>query len=177
MSRSQSPASSGLSVWANVGGRVFYSSDNLECGWYGSRWFPILMTWFIISWCCCWLCSKRRHTWDKAASLSCWLDCPWVKLLLVWVPNTSSGWLGMERVHGRDIFHSGVLFCKTHEKNCVAQGKSCKGKKFKRPQDFSRKHKRFRTEKDCLAHILHATRKHTIHHSGCAYTLLTCYLG
>ena len=25
----------------------------------------------------------------------------------------------------------GVLFCKTHEKNCVAQGKSCKGKNLK----------------------------------------------
>ena len=37
----------------------------------------------------------------------------------------------MERVQGRDIFHSGVLFFKTREKNCVAQGKSCKGKNLK----------------------------------------------
>ena len=46
----------------------------------------------------------------------------------------------MERVHGRDIFHSGVLFCKTHEKNCVAQGKFCKDKNLKDLKIFQEKY-------------------------------------
>ena len=46
----------------------------------------------------------------------------------------------MERVQGRGIFHSGVLFCKTHEKNCVAQGKFCKGKSLKDLKIFQEKY-------------------------------------
>ena len=32
---------------------------------------------------------------------------------------------------GETFFQSGVLFCKTHEKNCVAQENSCKGNNLK----------------------------------------------
>ena len=45
-----------------------------------------MMNWFIISWCCCWLCSYKRQTCVKAVSLSCWLVWPWVKLWFCGVP-------------------------------------------------------------------------------------------
>ena len=89
----------------------------------------------------------------------------------------------MERVQGRDIFHSGDIFCKTHKKS----GKSRKNKSIKcikladiiKYPSLLKKKKQIdlRTEKDCSLHILHAGGNYTIHHSGYAYIILTCYLG
>ena len=56
----------------------------------------------------------------------------------------------MERVHGRDIFHSGVLFCKIYEKNYVAQGKSCRDKNLKDLKIFQESINDFARRNDCL---------------------------
>ena len=85
----------------------------------------------------------------------------------------------MERVQGRDIFHSGVIFvkpirkaervAKTNPKKCIKLANNLND------QDHLRKQIELRTEKDCSLHILHAGGNYTVHHSGYAYIILTCY--
>ena len=135
MSRSQSSASSGLSVWANVEGRVFCSSDNLECGWYGSRWLPILMTWFIISWCCCWL--VRRDDILEIRLLRCpvdWTISEWSCCLSVSHKLLLADWAWNESTD-ETFFQSGYYFAKFMRRTVWHKENLAKAK-FERPQDF-----------------------------------------
>ena len=80
----------------------------------------------------------------------------------------------MEHVQGQDIFHSGDIFCETRQ----ARKRVAKVNKITHTGNFksSKENTRF-ARGEGLLHILHAGSNYTIHHSGCAYTFLTCYLG
>ena len=84
----------------------------------------------------------------------------------------------MERVQGRDIFHSGDIFCKTHKKNGRVAKVNAQGWQINFKAKISQgKTNRFAHGERLLITYLTRGDNYKIHHLGYAYIILTCYLG